>query len=59
MAHSYTGIYYHLIFRTKSKDNLIPKGLFEELFAYMGGVIRNMAAFFTKQEVCRIMCIYF
>jgi putative transposase len=41
MAHSYTGIYYHLIFHTKSKDILIPKSLFEELFAYIGGIIRK------------------
>ncbi len=41
MAHSYTGIYYHLIFHTKSKDILIPHELFADLFAYMGGIIRK------------------
>ena len=41
MAHAYTGLYYHLIFHTKSKDVLIPKHVFESLFAYIGGVIRK------------------
>ena len=41
MSHAYTGLYYHLIFHTKSKDVLIPRSMFEELFAYMGGVIRK------------------
>jgi len=41
MAHSYTGIYYHLIFHTKSNDVLIPKVLFDDLFAYIGGIIRK------------------
>ncbi|HEY3875535.1 MAG TPA: transposase [Candidatus Kapabacteria bacterium] len=41
MAHSYSGIYYHLIFHTKSNAVLIPRSLFEPLFAYIGGIIRK------------------
>src|ERR1035437_9242785 len=41
MAHAYTGLYYHPIFHTKSKDVLIPRSLFEPMFAYIDGVIRN------------------
>jgi putative transposase len=41
VAQSYTGLYYHLIFHTKANGPLIPRELFNELFAYMGGVIRK------------------
>ncbi len=41
MPQSYSGLYYHLIFHTKSKDVLIPRELFSELFAHMGGILRK------------------
>jgi putative transposase len=41
MPQSYAGLNYHLVFRTKFKTITIPSELQEELFAYIGGIIRS------------------
>jgi putative transposase len=41
MAGTYTNLLYHLIFSTKDRIPLITKGLQEDLYSYMGGIVRG------------------
>jgi REP element-mobilizing transposase RayT len=41
MAGTYTNLMYHLVFSTKNRIPMISKGLQQELYAYMGGIIRG------------------
>ncbi|WP_227005982.1 IS200/IS605 family transposase [Marinifilum sp. N1E240] len=38
---SYRQIYYHVIFRTKSSEKILPLDQLQHLFAYMHGIIKN------------------
>jgi len=42
MAHTFTNLLTHIIFSTKSRRALIHDELRDDLFAYMGGVVRNL-----------------
>jgi putative transposase len=42
MAHTLANVVFHLIFSTKTRRPLITPGLRTELFAYLGGIIREM-----------------
>ena len=41
MPSTYTNLLYHLVFSTKNRIPLITHGLQEELYKYIGGIIRN------------------
>ena len=41
MANTYTQIFLHVVFVVKGRMNVIPKDKKEELFAYIGGIIKN------------------
>ena len=38
MAHSFTGIYIHIIFSTKNRTRMLSPELRDRLFPYMGGL---------------------
>ncbi len=42
MPQSLSKIYVHLIFSTKNRERVIPRHLYPELHAYMGGVLRDL-----------------
>ena len=42
MAHSGGNIVLHLIFSTKRRERLITKEIRQDLFAYLGGIVREM-----------------
>ena len=42
MAHTGSNILLHLIFSTKGRQALITKEIRQDLFAYLGGIIREM-----------------
>ena len=42
MSHSYTAAYFHCIFSTKERKDLIPDDLRPKLWAYIGGTARNL-----------------
>ena len=41
MAHSFVGIYLHIIFSTKNRTRTLSPALRDRLFPYMGGLIRE------------------
>jgi putative transposase len=41
MAHSFTGIYLHIIFSTKNRARLLSPEVRDRLFPYMGGLVRE------------------
>ena len=41
MAHTYTQLYYHLVFSTKNRRPWITDDLAVRLYPYLGGAIRN------------------
>ena len=41
MAGTFTNLLYHIVFSTKHRQPLITAGLQEELYKYMGGIIRG------------------
>ena len=42
MGHTYTNLNYHLVFSTKDRQPLITKSTQPKLYAYIGGIIREM-----------------
>ena len=42
MAHTYTSLHYHCIFSTLGRRNLIPQDILHELYAYLGGILKNL-----------------
>ncbi len=40
MAHTYTALYYHLVFSTKNRKNFLQPAITESLWPYLGGVAR-------------------
>jgi REP element-mobilizing transposase RayT len=40
MAHTYSTLIYHIIFSTKSREPLISARLCNDLYAYIGGIVR-------------------
>jgi REP element-mobilizing transposase RayT len=41
MPHSYTQLYYHIVFSTKNREPMMDRALRERLFAFIGGGIRD------------------
>jgi putative transposase len=41
MSQSFTQIYVHIVFHTKNNVNLIQPTIEDELYAYIGGILRN------------------
>ena len=41
MASSHTNLLYHIVFSTKLRQKLITSALGDELYSYIGGIIRN------------------
>jgi REP element-mobilizing transposase RayT len=41
MPHSYTRLYYHIVFSTKNREPMLDRELRRHLFAFMGGGIRD------------------
>ncbi len=41
MAHSFRSHYFHLIWSTKDRRDLITEEIQSRLYAYMGGIVRN------------------
>src|SRR5687767_8222578 len=41
MPQSYVSLHYHLVFTTKNREPLIARGIRDEMFAYMGGVLEK------------------
>lgn len=46
MANTYSSLFYHMVFSTKHRQNLIDKDIEERVWAYVGGIARthNMTA---------------
>jgi putative transposase len=42
MAGTYTKLYYHLVFSTKSRQAFISPNIEEQLYKYVGGIIRGI-----------------
>lgn len=42
MAHTFTNLLYHFVFSTKNRRPQIEDSLKEDLFAYLGGIVRGM-----------------
>ena len=42
MAHSFVNLLTHMIFGTKNREPQITSDIREELFAYMGGIVREL-----------------
>lgn len=42
MGHTYTNLSYHLVFSTKDRQPLISKSAQPKLYAYIGGIIRDL-----------------
>lgn len=42
MPQSYSGLYYHVVYRTKDRHTLLPDNVFERLGAYIGATTRNL-----------------
>lgn len=42
MSQSLSKLYVHIIFHTKDNQNLIKQDIEQELFAYMGGLLKNL-----------------
>ena len=42
MAHTYTNLLFHIVFSTKARVPLLDADLKPRLFAYMGGIIREL-----------------
>jgi REP element-mobilizing transposase RayT len=41
MPHSYTQLYYHIVFSTKNREPMMERGLRQALFPFIGGGIRE------------------
>ncbi len=41
MARTYTQLFYHVVFSTKGRAELLPDALHAKLFPYMGGIVRK------------------
>ena len=41
MAHSYTRLYYHVVFATKNRQPWIATDMRQRLYDYMGGIIKG------------------
>jgi putative transposase len=41
MANTYSNLFYHLVFSTKSRADLIHRDIEERVWAYIGGIARN------------------
>jgi REP element-mobilizing transposase RayT len=41
MPHSYTQLYYHIVFSTKNREPLMDRALRQRLFPFIGGGIRD------------------
>jgi len=41
MANTYAALYYHIIFSTKNRENLISPDLESRIWAYLGGIARD------------------
>lgn len=42
MSHTYSASYFHCIFSTKDRKNIIPDELRSKLWAYIGGTAKNL-----------------
>ena len=42
MGHTYTSLNYHLVFSTKGRDPALGKALRPRLYAYLGGILRQL-----------------
>jgi putative transposase len=42
MAQTLTSLYYHIVFSTKNRVDLIRPEIEDELYAYIGGIMRNL-----------------
>lgn len=42
MAHTFTNLLYHFVFSTKNRRPQIAEDLKEDLFAYLGGIVKGM-----------------
>ncbi|MEX2316820.1 MAG: IS200/IS605 family transposase [Pirellulales bacterium] len=52
MPSTYTNLLYHIIFSTKNRIQLISENWEEELYRYIGGIIRNEGG--VQLEICAI-----
>lgn len=41
MANTYSNLFYHIVFSTKGRKNLINRDIEERVWAYIGGIARN------------------
>lgn len=41
MANTYSNLFYHIVFSTKGRKDLISRDMEERLWAYIGGIARN------------------
>ena len=41
MANTYTNLQYHLVFSTKNRKNIILNSFRDDLYCYLGGIIRS------------------
>jgi putative transposase len=41
MAHSFTSLYYHIVYSTKRREPILSEDMRERLLAYSGGIVRT------------------
>lgn len=44
MANTYSQIYIHIVFAVQGRENLIKKAWKDELYSYIGGIIKNLGS---------------
>ena len=42
MSHTFTNLLTHIIFSTKDREPLITASLYDDLLAYIGGIVREL-----------------
>lgn len=55
MAHTFTDLLIHVVFGTKDRIPMISDDLKNELYAYMGGILREIRSSVWKSTVPLIM----
>ncbi|WP_408641481.1 transposase [Spirosoma telluris] len=59
MPQSLTSVYVHLVFSTKYREPLIGDEVKDELYAYLGGICKNLECYPVKIGVIMTMCIFY
>ena len=58
MRNTYSKLNYHLVFSTKNRIPLIAETVRDELYGYIGGILRGNGGVLWLPEACRTMSIF-